>query len=109
MEINSSKNKWPKRIIAFVVGCVVLSTIIKVGSRYYFDNYWTPGSERILLTRCISESRESAAKEISDNAISEYCDCNLQKVKAKYKPNEVANINTTELETFAIECMNLIK
>ena len=109
MEMQQKKNIWLKKIALFVLICVLLSFIIKGGSQYYFDNYWSPGIENSILQKCIYESRASADGEISDEVITNYCNCNLKKLKAKYKPKEISTINQHEWEAFAQECSGLIK
>ena len=109
METLQKKNNWLKKIIVFVLICVLLSAIIKGGSSYYFDNYWTPGIEKQMLNKCILDSKTYAGEGISDEIITNYCNCNLQKIKTKYKPKEVSTINQNEFETMANECKELIK
>lgn len=109
METLQKKNNWPKKIIAFVIICVLLSVLIKSGSKHYFDNYWTPGIEKQMVNTCILDSKIYAGEDVSEETITNYCKCNLEKIKAKYKPKEVSTINQNEFEAMANECNELIK
>lgn len=109
MEKLKKKTNWLKKIAVFVLACIVISGIIKAGAKYYLDNYWTSGTESLILNNCISQSKASVEKEVSDETIKNYCNCNLQKIKIKYKPKEVGTISTDEWEIFANECVELIK
>ncbi len=109
METLQKKNNWPKKIIVFVIICVLFSALIKGGSKYYFDNYWTPGIEKQILNKCILDSKTYAGEDVTDEKITNYCNCNLEKIKAKYKPKEVSTINQSEFEAMANECNELIK
>lgn len=109
METLQKRNNWPQKIILFVLACVLISTLLRSGSNYYFSNYWTSGIEKQMLNKCILDSKNNSKEGISEEKIANYCNCNLQKIKAKYKPKEVSTINQNEFEAIANECVELIK
>ncbi len=110
MEIQLKKNKTLKKVVIFVMVCILLSIIIKSCSKYYMDNYWSPGIEKILLNDCINglNGYTNEGVEISIEDKNSYCNCNLEKIKSKYKPKELSKISKTEYEQIAMKCLYIL-
>ena len=106
MEIQLKKNKTLKKVAIFILGCIILSVIIKVSSKYYMENYWSPGIEKIMLNDCLTglNGYTNEGNEISKEAKIAYCNCNLEKIKSKYKPKELSRITKAEYESVAMGC-----
>lgn len=87
MEIKSKKYSLGRKIAIFILGCIMLSAILKASFKYYFDNNWYPGIEKNITANCIDnlKSRQSVGNEISNDAITSYCNCYLEKIMWSFR------------------------
>jgi hypothetical protein len=106
MRLNLKNYSLGQKVIIFILGCIVVSTIFKTGSKYYFDNYWYPGLEKNILKQCANSLQNSSNSNTFQSEIqSAQCNCYLEKIKSRFRPKDLSSVSKKEYEQIFLECM----